>query len=168
MPKHPSPQRVKRHQIYTVWEAADAVGIHRQTVIRWIKDKGLPAHTSQRPWLIEGRELKAFLEERRARGKCRLRPGQVFCLPCRGPKNPDGRMADFHLKTPTTGTLIGICPDCGRLMYRIIRRSDLDQIRAQLDVTISKAVPRLVGPDEPLETVTFKQEAQTHGKTQHR
>ncbi len=38
MPKNPSPQRVKRHQIYTVWEAADAVGVHRQTVIRWIKD----------------------------------------------------------------------------------------------------------------------------------
>ncbi len=168
MPKHPSPQRVKRHQIYTVWEAANAVGVHRQTVIRWIKDKGLSADTSQRPWLIEGKALKAFLEERRTRGKCRLRPDQIFCLPCRGPKNPDGRMVDFHLKTSTTGTLIGICPDCGRLMHRIIRRADLGQIRAQLDVTISKAVPRLVGPDVPLETVTFKQEAQTHGKTQHR
>ena len=87
---------------------------------------------------------------------------------CSSDLNPAGRMADFHLKTPTTGTLIGICPDCGRLMHRFIRRADLDQIRAQLDVTISKAVPRLVGPDEPLETVTFKQEAQTHGKTQHR
>ena len=168
MPKNPSPQRVKRHQIYTVWEAADAVGVHRQTVIRWIKNKGLSADTSQRPWLIEGRVFKTFLEERRTRGKCRLRPGQIFGLPGRGPKNPDGRIADFHLKTPTTGTLIGICPDCGRLIYRIIRRADLGQIRAQLDVTISKAVPRLVEPDEPLETVTFKQEAQTHGKTQHR
>ena len=49
MPKHPSPHRVKRHQIYTVWEAADAVGVHRQTVIRWIKEKGLPADTSRRP-----------------------------------------------------------------------------------------------------------------------
>ena len=58
MPKHPSPQRVKRHQIYTVWEAADAVGTHRQTVIRWIKDKGLSADTSQRPWLIEGKEFE--------------------------------------------------------------------------------------------------------------
>ena len=55
MPKHPSPQRVKRHQIYTVWEAADAVGVHRQTVIRWIKDKGLSADMSRRPWLIECR-----------------------------------------------------------------------------------------------------------------
>jgi excisionase family DNA binding protein len=167
MPKHPSPQRIKRHQIYTVWEAADAVGVHRQTVIRWIKKKGLSADTSQRPWLIEGRVFKIFLKERRTRGKCRLRPGQIFCLPCRGPKNPDGRIADFHLKTPTTGTLIGICPDCGRLMHVIIRRADLGQIRTQLDVTISKAVPRLVEPGEPNETVTFKQEAQTHGKTQH-
>ncbi len=168
MPKHPSPQRVKRHQVYTVWEAANAVGVHRQTVIRWIKDKGLSADTSQRPWLIEGSEFKVFLEERRSHGKCRLRPGQIYCLPCRGPKSPDGRMADFHLKTPTTGTLIGICPDCGRLMYRIIRRSDLDQISAHLDITISKAVPRLVEPDEPIETVTLKQEPRTYAKTQRR
>ncbi|MDH3668992.1 MAG: helix-turn-helix domain-containing protein [Paracoccaceae bacterium] len=157
---------MKRHQIYTVWEAAEAVGVHRQTVIRWIKDKGLSADTSQRPWLIEGREFKAFLEERRVRGKCRLLPGQIFCLPCRSPKNPEGRIAEFHLKTSTTGALIGICPDCGRLMHRFVGRADLDQIRAQLDVTISKAVPRLVEPDEPNETVTLKQEARTHGKAQ--
>ena len=168
MPKHPSSQRVKRHQIYTVWEAADAVRVHRQTVIRWIKDKGLSADRSQRPWLIEGSVLKVFLEERRSHGKCRLRPDQIFCLPCRGPKRPDGRMVDFRLKTPTTGTLIGICPDCGRLMHRIIRRADLDQIGAHLDVTISKAVPRLVEPDEPPVTVTLKQEPRTHGKTQRR
>ena len=168
MPKHPSPQRVKRHQIYTVWEAAAAVGVHRQTVIRWIKDKGLSADMSQRPWLIEGRVLKVFLEERRTRGKCRLRPDQIFCLPCRGPMNPDGRMVDFHFKTPSTGCLIGICPDCDRLMHRIIRRADLDQFSAHLDVTISKAVPRLVEPDEPNETVTFKQEPRTYGKTQRK
>ena len=77
-------------------------------------------------------------------------------------------MVDFHLKTPTTGSLVGICPDCGRLMHRFTRRADLDQLSAHLDITISKAVPRLVEPDEPPVTVTFKQEPRTYGKTQRK
>ena len=28
--------KVKSHLVYTVWEVADALGCHRQTVIRWI------------------------------------------------------------------------------------------------------------------------------------
>ena len=43
MPRRPSPSRIKTHRVYTPWEAADALGFHRQTVRRWIKDKGLPA-----------------------------------------------------------------------------------------------------------------------------
>lgn len=168
MPKHPSLQRIKRHRVYTVFEIADALGIHRQTVIRWISDKGLMADKSQRPWLVEGDVLKHFLEARRSLGKRPLRPGQIYCLPCRAAKTPDGKMADYRAKTATTGTLIGICPDCDRLIHRIIRRCDLELFRAQLDITIAKASPRLVQTGEPLATVIFRQEAATHVKAQCR
>lgn len=47
-----SAHRIKTHQIYSVWEAANALGKHRQTVIRWIKTGGLVADTTQKPWLI--------------------------------------------------------------------------------------------------------------------
>ncbi len=29
--------KLKAHRVYDVWEAASALGCHKQTVIRWIK-----------------------------------------------------------------------------------------------------------------------------------
>lgn len=69
MPRLPSANRIKTHYVYTVWEAAQALGRHRQTVIRWIKDKGLVADRSKVPWLILGKDLKQFLGHRRAKPK---------------------------------------------------------------------------------------------------
>ena len=37
MPKKPDPRRIKRHRIYTPYEAGEALGVHQQTVLRWIK-----------------------------------------------------------------------------------------------------------------------------------
>lgn len=168
MPKKPSPARVKRHRVYTVWEAAEALGLHRQTVIRWIRGDGLTADVAQRPWLIEGDALKVFLQERRALGRCALKVGEIFCLPCRSPRLPDGRMADFRLTAPGRGTLTGLCPVCGRLMHRALRRADLEATRAILDVAVQKAVARLVGKDNASSTVTFGTESKEHVKTQIR
>ena len=168
MPKKPDPRRIKKHRVYTPFEAAEALSVHTQTLLRWIKAGALEADRSCRPWLIEGHALKRFLEERRSAGKCRLRLEQIFCLPCRAPRVPDGRMADFQLKTPTTGMLTGLCPECGRLIHKRTRRGDLDAIRAHLDVTIQKAEPRIVGNDAPFGSVTFSQEAAGNAKTQVR
>jgi len=150
MPKKPDPRRIKKHWIYTLAEAAEALGLHRQTIIRWIKFDGLLADCTQRPWLIEGTNLKTFLEARRALGKCKTRPEQIYCLPCRTPQIPAGRMAEFQLKAGTSGQMIGICPDCDRFMHKAVSRSDLDRVRAVLEVTIRQAQPRIVGePDLP-------------------
>jgi excisionase family DNA binding protein len=137
MPKLPSPARIKRHHVYTIWEAATALGLCRHTVERWIKGGALVADTTRRPWLIEGAILKAFLAARRTSGKSKTKTGQIHCIPCRGPKTPALKMADFRVRTSCTGTLIGLCPDCGRLMHRFVRRSDLDLIKADLEVTLT-------------------------------
>ncbi len=54
MPKKPDPRRIKTHRIYTPHEAAEPLGLHVETVRRWIKDGRLVAETSRKPWLIEG------------------------------------------------------------------------------------------------------------------
>ncbi len=166
MPRRPSPSRIKTHRVYTPWEAANALGVHRQTVRRWIKDKGLPADTSSKPWLIEGADLKAFLGQRQTKYRCKLDLHHCYCLGCKGPREPDGRMADYIQQTPTTGMLTALCPICGALMNKVVRRADLEAIRAKIDVTIQRASPRLVSrKDAPL-TVTFELEAESGVKTQ--
>ncbi|MCP4183402.1 MAG: helix-turn-helix domain-containing protein [Hyphomicrobiales bacterium] len=166
MPKKPSPNLIKKHRIYLPWEAANALGMHKQSVIRWIKDKGLVADQSQKPWLIKGSDLKLFLGERKASGRYKLSAHHLYCFSCRLPQMPDGRIADYKQQTETSGMLIALCPVCGCLMHKTIKRSSLEAIRAKIEVTIQQASPRLVLPDEPTSTVTLNYGAETHVKTQ--
>ncbi|RYH08454.1 helix-turn-helix domain-containing protein [Tropicimonas sp. IMCC6043] len=163
MPKKPSPNRVKTHRVYTVYEAADALDLHRQTVIRWIRHHGLRADCSKRPWLIEGRDLKGFLTKRRQKDRVTLKIGEIYCLPCRQAQVPAGHMADFRMKTATSGVLSGICPACDRMMNRIIGRADLEAFRAVLDVTVQQAVTGIVGVSTPCLTVTQKEARRANG-----
>jgi len=160
--------RIKTHLVYSVWEVADKLGCHRQTVIRWIKDKGLEADRSRKPWLIEGRILRAFLGERVRAAKCQLSLSHCYCLGCKAPQEPHGRIADFKLNTPQTGMLTALCPVCGALMNKVIRRADLEAIRARIDVTIQQAEARLVSLTPSLSNATSETEAHSHGKAKHR
>jgi len=152
--------------VYTPWEAADLLGAHRQTVLRWVKVKGLRADRSSRPWLIEGRDLRAFLGERHKALRCKLDPHHCYCLGCKGPREPDGKIADYVQQTSTTGMLMALCPACGNVMNKVIRRADLEAIRARIDVMIQKADARIVSRERASSNVIFKAEAQTHAKAQ--
>ena len=45
-------RRIKVHDVYTVTEAAIALGRAARTIRGWITREGLPAATDMRPWLI--------------------------------------------------------------------------------------------------------------------
>jgi excisionase family DNA binding protein len=164
MPKRPSPNLIKKHRVYTPWEASDALGVHRQTIHRWIEDKGLIADKARKPWLIMGGDLKSFLGERRAAGKCKLSMHHIYCFGCKSPQMPDGRIADYKHQTKVTGMLTGLCPDCGAVMNKVICRADLEAIRAKIDVTVQQADPTLVCRELPPLTATLAYGAQTHVK----
>jgi len=166
MPRMPSPNRIKTHYVYTVWEAAQALGRHRQTVIRWIKDKGLVADRSKVPWLIQGKDLKQFLGHRRAKSKIKLELHHLFCLGCKAPQEPDGKFAEYTQASSTTGMLKALCPACGSITNKVVRRADLDAIRAKIEVTVQQANPRLVSPPAPRSNDTSAREPQTNDKTQ--
>lgn len=158
--------KIKAHRVYDVWEVAQALGCHKQTVIRWIKAKNLPAETSHKPWLIEGKDLKAFLGARQTKITTKLALHHCYCLGCKSPREPDGKMADYMQQTPDTGRLTGLCPECGSLMHKVVRRTDLEAIRAKIEVAVQKVSPRLVSPADPRSNVTFNKEGLPHVKTQ--
>ncbi|MFK7877124.1 MAG: helix-turn-helix domain-containing protein [Paracoccaceae bacterium] len=164
MPRISSPNLIKTHYVYTVWEAAQALGRHRQTVIRWIKDKGLVADRSKVPWLIKGKDLKLFLGQCRAKSKTKLALHHLFCLGCKVPQEPDGKFAEYTQATPTTGMLKAFCPACGGIINKVVRRADLEAIRAKIEVTVQQANPRLVSMRTPPLNDTSAREAQTDGK----
>ena len=137
-PRRANYRLVKIHRSYTVEEAARVFGIHKNTVRCWIK-AGLPVCDDMRPHLILGRELAAFLQSRRAKNKRPCARNEMYCLRCRAPRIPAGRMADFVQKTDVLGNLVGICPECLTMMYRRASVAQLPAIRAKLDITIAEA-----------------------------
>jgi len=128
-----SPRRAKSHFSYTISQAADLYGVHRQTVRHWLTN-GLQPNKGGRPVLIHGTELNRFHDSRRAAGKHPCGPGELYCLGCRAPRRPAGGIADFTPGAGSRGTVTGICPNCERMMSQRVNASRLAILRAELDV----------------------------------
>jgi helix-turn-helix protein len=108
------PRRIKTHFPYTFEEAADALGVHKNTVRMWIKG-GLAVANNRRPTVMSGAAIRDFLENRLKARKSPLKPGEFYCFRCR---EAAGGMADFVAADSGLGTLTGLCPDCETIMYR--------------------------------------------------
>jgi hypothetical protein len=108
-------RRVKLHRNYTTGELAALLGAHKLTVGRWIA-AGLPTTDATRPRLVRGVDFHEFMKSRQPK-KQKCQPGEFYCLACRAPKRPAGDMADYTPRTALRGSLSGICPDCGRMIW---------------------------------------------------
>jgi hypothetical protein len=146
--RHPNPRLAKIHRNYSVEEVSRLFSVHKNTVRAWLR-QGLVPIDDQRPTLVRGEELSRFLTDRRSRTKQACGPGHIYCLPCRAPKVPAGKMADCIQTGDTTGCLQGICPDCNRMIYRRINPRKLAAVRGDLDVTVTQALARLGDMKKP-------------------
>jgi hypothetical protein len=140
--RHPNPRLAKIHRSYSVEEMERLFNVHKNTIRSWLK-QGLKAIDSQRPTVVRGEEIRSFLTERRVRAKRACGPGRIYCLPCRAPKVPAGKMVDCIETGDTTGTLQGICPDCNRMIYRRVNPQKLATVRGDLEVMVTQAQPRI-------------------------
>jgi hypothetical protein len=159
--RHPNPQLVKIHRNYTVEEIGRLSGIHKNTVRAWLK-QGLAAIDDRRPLVILGRELSRFLHERRLKAKQFCGPGQMYCVACRAPKVPAGNMADCRVMSLSAGNLIGICPTCGRLIYRRVNLAKIDAVRGNLEITFTQGQPRIEERSVPSVNCDSSEKAHAH------
>ncbi len=146
--RRPNPKLAKIHRNYSVEDVARLFKAHKNTVRNWLK-QGLQPIDEQRPTLIHGDELRRFLTDRRAKAKQTCGPGRIFCLPCRAPKVPAGKMAECVATRPAVGVLQGICPDCERMIYRRVNPQKLDVVRGDLEVTVTQAEVRIEETRKP-------------------
>jgi excisionase family DNA binding protein len=147
-PRRFNPRNAKIHRTYTVEEVAGTIGVHKNTVRRWVAE-GLPVIDTRRPMLIHGPDLAAFLAERQQKLKSRCGIGQIYCLACRAPKRPAGRAVKCILDDTPTGNLCGTCPDCNHRMHRRISLARLAEVRGSLDIFFSRLEPRIGGVVSP-------------------
>jgi hypothetical protein len=153
--RRPNPRRAKIHRSYTVQEIAKLYGVHKNTVREWIR-AGLATIDDRRPQLVLGSVLLAFVQARRLKNKRPCKPGEIYCVRCRAPKNPAGDFADYKPTSSTSGQMIGICPTCECLMYRAVSLAKLAQVCGKLAVTIAKEQPRLDESREPSVNSDFR------------
>ncbi len=140
-------RRAKIHRSYSIAEIEKLFDVHKNTVQRWISCGLIPIER-KRPFLIHGSELRRFLSASNPR-KQPCRAGEIYCVKCRVPRRPACDMVDYVAHSPTGGAIKGICPTCETIIYRAVKRADLDTTCATLSVSHSRAQQRISDSSNP-------------------
>lgn len=148
MAKRFSARGIKKNQTYTLEEAALILCVHVQTVRGWGK-KGLPVMRGQKPHLVHGEDLKAFLAKRSMRAKMPLQANDLYCLGCRRAIRPAGELADYVASGAGSGRLSGICPHCEGMAHRFVSAPSLRRVAPDLLVAAEGGVESLTGSSNP-------------------
>lgn len=140
--KRINPRLIKLHRAYSVEEAAKRLDVHKNTVREWI-EKGLPIVDKARPTLINGHELRRYLEAMQKARKRPCPPGTCYCFKCRAPSRPAMGMVDYIPTNEVSGNLRALCDVCGTMMHRRARRDAIAAKMPNLDVHFRGGETRL-------------------------
>jgi predicted transcriptional regulator len=124
---------VKSRLSYTVDEAARNQGVAKGTVLRWLKS-GLPYMKEQKPFLILGRDLVAFLKAKKA-PKQTCKPDELYCFRCKAPRKPAFGAVEYRPKKPTGGRLTALCVECSTITNKIVSKAALEALKRILSVS---------------------------------
>ena len=118
---------------YTAQEIAELFDIHKNAVLRWLKE-GLHADRNQRPYLIRGDELIRFLNRRQDGKRRRCGPGEFFCFKCRVPREPYLGIADIAIESPTRFRIKALCSVCDTSMNKVQNVRNLPRIKTLFNI----------------------------------
>lgn len=145
---------IKRTWPYTVQEVAELFGVHKNAVLRWLKE-GLKADRDQRPFLIPGHELALFLKARRARHRATCSATEFYCFKCRTPREAYLGIADVVIESTSRVRVKALCSVCSTPVNKVQRATDLPKIETRFSVQqlagrhmIEAAVPSVNGDSE--------------------
>lgn len=141
MARRPDLRRVKQNRTYTADDAARTIGVSTVTVRRWLK-AGLIALTEQRPALIIGDDLIAFLKGRKPlKQKCG--PAECYCLKCRTPREPAFGEVEIVKINAVSGNMRALCGTCASIMCKRVPLSRLPALREKLGMTVTLVCERI-------------------------
>jgi hypothetical protein len=130
---HNNVRRIKATWPYTVQEIAELFHIHKNAVLRWLKD-GLQANKDQRPFLIRGEELIRFLNARQTGKGCRCSPTEFYCFKCRAAREAYLGIVDISIESPTRLRIKSLCEECSTPINKIQNARDLPKIQNRFHV----------------------------------
>ncbi len=112
------PRRIKVLRTYTVEEAADLLGVHKNTIRAWVKG-GLEPLDRRRPTLFVGGVLAAYIRRIRDQARRPCPPGHFYCLRCRDARRPAGGIVEVQpAEKGATHNVQALCCVCLTVMNR--------------------------------------------------
>lgn len=136
MPKQARLNRIKSLRCYTKQEAATLVGVSSRTIGNWTRD-GLPLLDASHPPLIRGDDLLNYITAQREGRKVKTNLCEFYCLRCRKGRAPAANMADCKIEG-NKAMLTALCDECETIVCKPISLASLTEIRAKLDLTITR------------------------------
>jgi hypothetical protein len=141
-------------------DVSRALGVCKATVRRWLK-AGLPALTDQKPALVLGKDLIAFLKTRApVKQTCRIE--ECFCLSCQTPRRPAFGEVELRLQEGGGGMITGLCRQCSSTMNKRVSARGVEQLRAILTVCIVQADGHISKGPPPCSNAHIPEEPETH------
>jgi len=126
-------RRIKATWPYTVQEIAELFSVHKNAVLRWLKE-GLQANRDRRPFLVRGDELARFLTARQTGRRRHCADTEFFCFKCRIPRAAYLGIADIVIESATRLRVKALCAACGTAMNKTQAVRDLAKIQDRFEV----------------------------------
>lgn len=125
--------RIREHHAYSAPEVCALLGVHKNTVTAWFR-AGLKKMDGNRPYMIYGADLKAFLAARQQSRRKTCAMHEFYCFSCREPRRSFGNLIDIRQHSAKTVKLIGLCEICEGGMQKIQSTSRLTEIYHAFDI----------------------------------
>jgi hypothetical protein len=122
-------RRIRVRVCYSVPQTARLLGVAEGTIRAWLR-AGLPALDPNRPTVILGADLKAWLQERQISRRHKCGPDELFCLRCRRPRTLRPNSAQLIEKNPKMLMIRGNCSTCGTVMHKVASRANTAEARS--------------------------------------
>lgn len=125
---------IKQNYSYTVNELCEKLGVHKNTVLRWINKEDLKTLGKKKPFLVHGLDLREFLKNRQQSQKNKCKDDEFFCVKCQVPQKPWENMVDIMVMTKNRANMKGLCEKCDRDIYKGLSVKKIEFAKNLFDV----------------------------------
>jgi hypothetical protein len=125
--------RIRHRHTYSIVEVTELLGVCKGAVRQWLRG-GLTSLDDTRPILIHGSELKRFLLNRRLSKKLPCQLHEFYCLKCRAPRTPWGKVVDITIRSQNHFNLHALCEVCDTVIHKTANQVQLIEMLKTLCV----------------------------------
>jgi hypothetical protein len=147
--RKPNISLISVRKSYEVREITRLLDRSPDTVRGWIKE-GLPVLPGSKPRLIDGAELKAWLQAKWAKRKKSCAINQLHCCKCRNSREPDPASVKTEPVTAKTVMIRAKCGTCGTAMQQVRKTEALAETIAAM-TALKQAPDSLAGYLDPID-----------------